>query len=145
MRKRTLGRDLALKFLYQIDITKDSVAKELDFFWENQQETELSVREFAEVLIKGVAEKLAEIDKKISQFADNWELKRMAVVDRNILRLATYELLFLPDIPPKVTINEAVELAKRYGDVNSGRFINGIVDKIHKIECLNKKASPAKS
>ena len=145
MRKRTLARDLALKFLYQIDITRDAESGELEFFWQNQEEVESSVREFAETLIKGVAGKLDEIDKKISQFADNWELKRMAVVDRNILRLATFELLYLSDIPPKVTINEAVELAKRYGDVNSGRFINGIVDKIHKTECPHKKASPAKS
>jgi len=145
MRKRTLSRDLALKFLYQIDITKDPVVKELDFFWQNQEEVEASVREFADSLIKGVIEKLADIDGKIDKFADNWELKRMAVVDRNILRMATFELLYLSDIPPKVTINEAVELAKRYGDVNSGRFINGIVDKIHKTECLHKKASPVKA
>lgn len=145
MRKRTLARDLALKFLYQIDITKDPISVKLDFFWDNQEEADASVREFADCLIKGVSDKLEDIDRKISQFADNWELKRMAVVDRNILRMATFELLFLPDIPPKVTINEAVELAKRYGDVNSGRFINGIVDKIHKTECLHKKSSPTKS
>ena len=143
MRKRTLARDLALKFLYQIDITKDALSGELEFFWQNQEDVESSVKEFAETLINGVAGKLNDIDKKISQFADNWELKRMAVVDRNILRLATFELLYLLDIPPKVTINEAVELAKRYGDVNSGRFINGIVDKIHKTECANKKSTPS--
>lgn len=139
MRKRTLARELALKFLYQIDITKDSAQGKLDFFWENQEESEVAVREFADILIKGVIANLEAVDKKIDQFADNWELKRMAVVDRNILRLATFELLFLADIPPKVTINEAVELAKRFGDVNSGRFINGILDKIHKTECQHKK------
>jgi transcription antitermination factor NusB len=140
MRKRTQGRELALKFLYQIDITKDPPVGKLDFFWENQEETEATVREFADSLIKGVTDNLEGLDKKISQFADNWELKRMAVVDRNILRLAAFELLFLADIPPKVTINEAVELAKRFGDVNSGRFINGILDKIHKTECQHKKS-----
>ncbi|MDP3142401.1 MAG: transcription antitermination factor NusB [Candidatus Omnitrophota bacterium] len=139
MRKRTLARELALKFLYQIDITKDSAQAKLDFFWENQEESEVAVREFADILIKGVIANLEIIDKKIDQFADNWELKRMAVVDRNILRLSTFELFFLADIPPKVTINEAVELAKRFGDVNSGRFINGILDKIHKTECQHKK------
>ena len=140
MRKRTLARELALKFLYQIDITKDLPEGKLDFFWENQEETEGAVREFADSLIKGVSDNLDSLDQKISHFADNWELKRMAVVDRNILRLATFELLFLPDIPPKVTINEAVELAKRFGDINSGGFINGILDKIHKTECQHKKS-----
>jgi len=139
MRKRTLARELALKFLYQIDITKDPAQAKLDFFWENQEESEVAVREFADILIKGVIANLEAIDKKIDEFADNWDLKRMAVVDRNILRLATFELLFLVDIPPKVTINEAVELAKKFGDVNSGRFTNGILDKIHKTECQHKK------
>ena len=139
MRKRTLARDLALRFLYQVDITKDRDQAGLEFFWQNQEVTESSVKEFADTLIKGVRGNLEVLDRKVSQFADNWELNRMAVVDRNILRLATYELLFLADIPPKVTINEAVELAKRFGDINSGRFINGIVDKIHKTECRDKK------
>ena len=72
------------------------------------------------------------VDKTISEHATNWTLKRMAVVDRNILRFATYELLFRDDIPPKVTINEAVDIAKKFGDANSGKFVNGILDKIGK-------------
>lgn len=139
MRKRTLSRELALKFLYQADITSERNSDQLDFFWQNQEETDTSVREFAEVLIKGTLTNRDALDKKIDGFADNWELNRMAVVDRNILRLAAFELLFLEDIPPKVTINEAVEIAKRYGDINSGRFINGILDKINKTECQHKK------
>ncbi|MFZ5800561.1 MAG: transcription antitermination factor NusB [Candidatus Omnitrophota bacterium] len=139
MRKRTQSRELAIKFLYQADITGDG-ADQLDFFWQNQEEAEPAVKEFASVLIKGVLTNREALDKKIDGFADNWDLNRMAVVDRNILRLATFELLFMEDIPPKVTINEAVEIAKRYGDVNSGRFINGILDKINKTECQHKKA-----
>ena len=74
------------------------------------------------------------IDKKIAEFATNWELKRMAIVDRNILRLACFELTHLDDIPSKVTINEAVELAKKYGGIDSGKFTNGILDKINKTD-----------
>lgn len=139
MRKRTQSRELAVKFLYQVDITGERGLDQLDFFWQNQEEVDSTVRGFAEVLIKGALANRDALDKKIDGFADNWELNRMAVVDRNILRLAAFELLFLEDIPPKVTINEAVEIAKRYGDVNSGRFINGILDKINKTECRDKK------
>ena len=87
-------------------------------------------------MISGVEAHLEAIDAKISQYATNWQLKRMAVIDRNILRLGTYELLYADDIPPKVTINEAVELAKKYGDLESGKFVNGILDKIHKTEIV---------
>ncbi|MFT5170203.1 MAG: transcription antitermination factor NusB, partial [Candidatus Omnitrophota bacterium] len=79
-----------------------------------------------------------EIDDIIRKYAANWQLERMAVIDRNILRLGTFEIMFADEIPPKVTINEAVELAKKYGDSESGKFVNGILDKIHKEELLPK-------
>lgn len=139
MRKRTKARDYALKFLYQIDITKDSVDNDFEEFWQNQEELDFEVKEFANSLIRGTTENLNDIDKKISGYATNWQLKRMAVIDRNILRLATYELIYLKDIPPNVSINEAVDLAKKYGDIESGRFVNGVLDKINKTECSNKK------
>ena len=78
--------------------------------------------------------KLQNIDKLISKYADNWRIERMAVIDRNIIRMATFELLYGSDIPPKVAINEAVELAKKFGDDESGRFVNGVLDKINKIK-----------
>ncbi len=131
MRRRTKARECTLKILYQIDITTDVYADVLKNFFKNKR-VEKSVREFATQLIRGTMENISVIDKTISRYADNWRIKRMAVVDRNILRLATYELLFLEDIPPKVSINEAVEIAKKYGDVDSGKFINGILDKINK-------------
>ena len=81
------------------------------------------------------------IDDVIARYADNWEIHRMATVDRNILRLATYELLFVDEIPPKVSINEAVDLAKKFGDVESSRFVNGILDKIIKTETALAKRS----
>ena len=88
------------------------------------------MRLFAEPLIRGTLEKLTELDGKIQHYAKNWDLNRMAVVDRNILRLAVYEMLYRDDIPPVVSINEAVDIAKRFSTDESGRFVNGILDKI---------------
>ena len=133
MRRRTRARELALRFLYQIDITKEDSSVELLHFWQEHR-IDKPVKEFTAQVIRGVLENLEQIDRVISKYAQNWQLKRMAVIDRNILRLASFELLFLKDIPPKVSINEAVELAKKYGDIESSKFVNGILDKIHKTE-----------
>ncbi len=134
MRKRTKARECALKILYAIDITGDDSKQSIDSFWQNHEKVDAAVRGFADQLVLGVSDNIAKIDKVISDYATNWGLKRMAVIDRNILRFATYELLFTEDIPPKVTINEAIEIAKRYGDKDSGKFINGVLDKINKTE-----------
>jgi len=132
MRKRTRAREFALQVLYQIDITRDSAQAALDNFWQAQRQEDISreQQEFSSSLVKGVADNLDCLDQKIAQYAANWQLKRMAVVDRNILRLSGYELLFRPDIPPKVSINEAVELAKKYSGPEAGKFVNAILDKI---------------
>jgi len=140
MRKRTRARECALKVLYEIDVSGGSHKESLENFWQFQEMDDTSIIDFANCLVEGTIKNLEQIDKEISQFAANWQLKRMAVIDRNILRLATYELLFLDDIPPKVTINEAVELAKKFGDVESGRFVNGVLDKINKTLCPDKKS-----
>jgi transcription antitermination factor NusB len=131
MRKRTKARQLSLQLLYQMDITNDFSRESLDNFWLGQEERESSeVKQFTLELINGVQEHRQIIDRKITQYAKNWELKRMAVVDRNILRQACYELLFRPDIPPKVSINEAINLAKRFSGEEAGKFVNGILDRI---------------
>ena len=140
MRKRTRARECALKVLYEIDVSGNPYKESLENFWQFQEEKDSSVIDFASGLVEGAIENLERIDKEISQFATNWQLKRMAVIDRNILRLATYELLFKEDIPPKVSINEAVELAKKFGDTESGRFVNGVLDKINKSLCPEKKS-----
>ncbi len=131
MRKRTHARELALQFLYQLDITKTPADEELKNFWQERREPE-EIERFTNELIEGVVEHLGEIDELLKKHAQNWELKRMAVIDRNIMRLSCFELLFREDIPPKVSLNEAVELAKKYGDIESSKFVNGILDKIHK-------------
>ncbi len=131
MRKRTYARELSLQMLYQIDITHDEPGAVLSNFWETQEKpAQEQIKSFTAELVKGVVQNLAVIDAKISEYAANWQLKRMAVVDRNSLRVSCYELLFLEDIPPKVSINEAVELAKKYSGREAGKFVNGILDRI---------------
>jgi transcription antitermination factor NusB len=141
MRKRTRARECALQVLYQIDITKDDCSSSLDDFWRSAREQDVSVKEFADSLVRGTIGNLEAIDKAITRYATNWHIDRMATVDRNVLRLATYELLYLREIPPKVSINEAVDIAKKYGDKDSGKFVNGILDKISKEETLDAKKS----
>jgi len=132
MRKRTKSREFALQVLYRMDVTKDPSDVSLDNFWLSQpdEEPEAQVKEFATQLVKGVEQNRKAIDEKVSHYAANWQLERMAVVDRNILRLATFEILMCPQIPPKVSINEAIELAKKFSDVEASKFVNGILDKI---------------
>jgi N utilization substance protein B len=136
MRKRTQSREFALKILYAIDITGDGPEECMTIFWDNLKEnkTDPKVKEFAQALVRGVSRNLEQIDRLITAHTTNWQLKRMAVIDRNILRCATYELLFAEDIPPKVAINEAIDMAKKYGDKDSGKFVNGVLDKINKTE-----------
>jgi transcription antitermination factor NusB len=132
MRKRTRAREFALQVLYQMDITHDNYDTALDNFWQSHsyEQIEQDMKNFTTELVAGVKENLKVIDPKISQYATNWQLERMAVVDRNVLRLSCFELLFRDDIPPKVSINEAVELAKKYSDPEAGKFVNAILDKI---------------
>lgn len=121
--------------LYQLDITGDKQENIFNNFWQNKEHEDVSaeLKDFSAELLAGVIKHIAEIDAKIRQYADNWQLERMAYVDRNIMRLGSFELLFREDIPPKVSINEAVELAKRYSGPEAGKFVNAILDKI-KIE-----------
>ncbi|MFH1189130.1 MAG: transcription antitermination factor NusB [Candidatus Omnitrophota bacterium] len=132
MRKRTLARESALKILYAVDITKDSPEKCINNFWLSQDKTAQEVRNYADDIVMGVCANRKSIDALVSECATNWELGRMAVIDRNILRLGAYELIYSDEIPPKVAINEAIDIAKRYGDKDSGKFVNGVLDKINK-------------
>ncbi len=134
MRKRTLARECALKILYRIEIAKDSAEASMEDFWSRESVAE-DVKDFANSLIKGTCENLSKIDSIISEHAANWKIKRIAVIDKNVLRLGIFELLYMDDIPVKVSINEAIDLAKKYGDVDSGKFVNGILDNVRKVEC----------
>lgn len=135
LRKRTQARECALQILYQYEMNPEPMPEILKKFWSQQEETfSEEVRSFAEKLALGTVEHQAEIDKVVERYADNWELSRMAMIDRNIMRFATYELLYLADVPPKVTLNEAVNLAKKFSQEESGKFVNGILDKINHTE-----------
>ncbi|HUR28082.1 MAG TPA: transcription antitermination factor NusB [Planctomycetota bacterium] len=141
MKSRTRGRELALQFLYQVDLRGSSAESERDAFLRSE-EKDKEARAFAEARIEGVTSNRPELDRTIQEVAQNWDISRMAVIDRNVLRIATFELLHCKDIPPKVAINEAIEIGKRFSTSNSGAFINGILDKI-KSRHVDKVKSPA--
>jgi N utilization substance protein B len=136
---RHKARELALQVLFQWDIHHGTSGWLTEFWKQNAASPE--AQHFAETLIEGVISHVTELDALIGRYAENWTISRMAVIDRNVLRIATYELVHLPDIPARVTLNEAIDLVKRFGDAQSGAFVNGILDRMLKDEsCLRLKA-----
>ena len=153
MGQRREARERAVQFLFQFDLnTPENLPEALDQFWNSQraaaiqaedkatwgQQAELpppttdeaAIRLFADPLIRGTIENREKLDEQIKKYAKNWDIHRMAAVDRNILRLAIYEMLYRDDIPPVVSINEAVDIAKRFSTGDSGKFVNGILDRV---------------
>ncbi len=154
MRKRREARERALQFLFQHDLNPpENLQVALDHFWETTRfnshmeshpgptwgtlvevppptSDELATRMFADALIKGAIEHREDVDTTIRKYAKNWDLHRIAVVDRNVMRLAIYEMLYREDIPPVVSINEAVDVAKKFSTEDSGKFVNGILDRV---------------
>ncbi len=126
---RHLGREFALKALYRIDICGGASNDDLVLFFESFPAEE-SARKFAVELMEGVRREQVSLDKHLADALEHWSVKRLSRVDHNVLRIALYELLFMSDIPARVTMDEAIELAKRYGDIESGRFVNGVLDEI---------------
>lgn len=132
MGTRRRARECALQLLYMWEFLKgDKRVEEQAFadYWEDHPEDK-ATKEFAERLVRGVIERQEEVDNLIRRASLNWRIDRMATVDRNVLRLATYELLAVPETPMKVVLNEAIELSKRYGTEDSGAFVNGVLDKV---------------
>jgi N utilization substance protein B len=128
MGSRRQSRERALQILFQWDI-HGNTEHWLDDFWERNPPTD-EVREFAGRLVNGVMTNHEELDRLIGAHATNWTVSRMPVVDRNILRAALYELLWMPEVPAKVTVNEAIELAKQFADDETKKFVNGVLDNI---------------
>ena len=118
-----------MQFLVYCDLNQGAGIASADEFWELRPASK-PIRDFAVPLVAGVVEHRQEVDERISRYAENYHLDRLAVVDRNVLRLAIYEMLHRPDIPPVVSINEAIEIAKRFGTEESSRFVNGILDRV---------------
>ncbi len=129
IRKRTRARELALQHLYTVDLRGADDSENLAA-WLETQTNDARIRAFAADIATGCMEHTAAIDAEIKRVAKNWDFHRIAVVDRNILRLAVYEMLHRGDIPPRVTLNEAIELAKRFSTAESGGFVNALLDKI---------------
>jgi N utilization substance protein B len=126
---RREGREAAIQFLYQRDLGGGAFVADLEEFYAFRGLSP-SARRFCEGLVKGALAHSAEVDVALREHTQNYELGRLSAVDRNILRLAIHEMLFCSDIPPVVSINEAIDIAKKYGTEESGRFVNGVLDKI---------------
>lgn len=130
---RRQAREWAVQFLFQTEFNPDELEKALADFWSDEERKPSDRdRNYVNEVIHGVIEKQRDIDRTISKYTDNWDVERLGVLDRTVLRLATYEMLFRGDIPPVVSINEAVEIAKAYSGKDSGRFVNGVLDRIQK-------------
>jgi transcription antitermination protein NusB len=141
-----MGRELALKALYRIDICGGASTDDLAALFETAA-TDSQMRVFANALIDGVRADERDLDKQIAEALENWSVKRLSRIDHNILRIATFEMLHMEDIPARVTIDEAIELAKTYGDEGSGKFVNGVLDHIAEVNKLKGKGEdrpPAK-
>ncbi len=153
MRLRRIAREKALQFLFQHEVNPtEGLVRELDAFWAEQFRAmreergdkpveegepepapttdEAAIRSFADGLVEGTLSRMADIDAELSRVMINWSLHRLAAVDRNILRMAVYEMRFRDDIPPVVTINEAIDIARKFSTADSGKFVNGILDRI---------------
>jgi len=128
---RRKGRELALQALYQIEITGDSSMAAVDLFLQHF-EGAAKAKEFARRLVSGVVSQRPELDRLIEQSTEHWKMERLAKVEHELLRLAVYEVVFCPDIPVPVSLDEAVEIAKRFGSEDSAGFINGVLDHIAK-------------
>ncbi len=129
MGKRRVARQAAIQFHFWRDLHGGAGPEKMEEFWEFCPATP-KVRAFAQPLIEGMNVHLREIDERISRYCDNYDFNRISAVDRNVMRLAIYEMFYRDDIPPVVSINEAIELAKMFGGPDSGRFVNGILDRV---------------
>lgn len=145
MSLRRKGRELAVQVLYQWDVHHDT-AGWLDGFWA-QNKVHPEVKAFADQLVHGVIDHAGELDRLIAHSAEHWTVPRMAITDRTVLRVAVYELLYMPDIPGRVTLNEAIDVVKLFGDEQSGAFVNGILDRIlredPRLQAKAKEAMPS--
>ena len=130
MATRRDGREWALQIIFSMDLnTRSDLDQVFEYFFKVYADSDEQTREFTESIVKGVIENRLKIDVKIGEYAEHWKINRMGVVDRNVLRIAIYELMFCKDIPVAVVLNEAIDLAKYFSNSDSGRFVNGILDR----------------
>jgi N utilization substance protein B len=141
MRQRRIAREIALQVLYSLEVVQMEAGEAIELYWDHH-DAPIDARPFSSVLVEGTWKNRDQIDKLIGSCSENWSIARMSKVDKSILRMAVFELCFCDDIPPKVTMNEAIDLGKVYGSENSGSFINGILDALYvklskKDACIN--------
>ncbi len=130
MATRRDGREWALQILFGLDLnTRNDLDAVFDYFFEVFADSDPQTRDFTEKIVRGVVEHRKAIDAKIEHYAEHWKIHRMGTTDRNVLRLAMYELLYCEDVPPPVVLNEAIDLAKYFNNTDAGRFVNGILDR----------------
>ena len=130
MGARRSGREAALQMLFQLEGSGVSANQTIELFWRTYEDADPEGKAYADVIVRGVADNLDGIDKKIAAASQNWRLERMSRVDRNLLRLGSWELMFRSDVPRAVILDEAVELAKSFGTDESSGFVNGVLDRI---------------
>jgi N utilization substance protein B len=130
--RRSRAREVALQLLYQCD-QNPGIPRSVVEAFARERLKDNAIIPFCLSLYDGVASHAADIDRRVSEAAENWKLRRMAAVDRNVLRLGAYELLFTPDTPASVVFDEAIELARRYGSADSPAFVNGVLDKLRQV------------
>ena len=131
MSTRREAREYAVQLLFQLDMNENRLEEVFNRFW-SELKADKKAREYAEKLVRGVRENIAEIDGIIKKYAEHWDIHRMSVIVRNVMRLAIYEMKNCKDVPPVVVINEAVDVSKYFSDSSSGKFVNGILDRIRK-------------
>ncbi|HIJ58117.1 MAG TPA: transcription antitermination factor NusB [Deltaproteobacteria bacterium] len=136
MGERRRARVLAIQVLFHLEFSPDDPSEVFDLICENF-DARKSIRDFSKKLVLGVCEKKKILDKVISGASKNWRIERIARLDKSILRLAAFEIMFIEDIPPKVSLDEAVEIGKKFGGEDSGRYINGVLDNIYSTTVKN--------
>ncbi|MBC8206818.1 MAG: transcription antitermination factor NusB [Kiritimatiellales bacterium] len=133
MTGRRQAREWVVQFLFQTEFNPEELDQALEDFWNDEEKTPLDRdRNYVNEVIRGVIEQQMKIDRTIKRYTDNWDVDRLGVLDRIVLRVAVYEMLFRDDVPPVVSINEAIEIAKAYSGQKSARFVNGVLDRIQK-------------
>ncbi len=132
MGNRRFSRELVIQFLYLTEMNEGDTEDQLESFWKNNTCKEEDVQSFTEDILRNIFDHKKEIDARLAKYSDNWTLSRMTVIDRNLLRMAASELMYSKSVPPKVVIDEAVEIAKKFGSEDSPNFINGVLDRFLK-------------
>jgi len=143
LRRRTKAREIALQSLYQLELLGAKTLGDFRFFCKDAASGDREILEFCMALVEGTWTRREELDREVEAVLEHWAMNRIATIDKCVLRMGAYEIMFAPDVPPKVAINEAIEIAKKYSTGGSGDFVNGILDKIFSKHSRQNETPPA--